>query len=107
MSRYDLSSLRFVMTGAAPVGDEICEELKKAIPSIEQVAQGYGMTEQSMASHLCVFGMDNQKAAGRLNANFEMKIVDVEKRTPLGFGQLGEICVRGPTIMARHWHLNI
>ncbi|CAK5033001.1 unnamed protein product [Meloidogyne enterolobii] len=99
ISRYDLSSLRFIMTGAAPVADEICTEIKKLIPSVAQIAQGYGMTEQSMCSHLPVFGMDNQKAAGRLNPNFEMKIVDIEKEITLKLGQVGEICTRSPTNM--------
>ncbi|KAL7073282.1 hypothetical protein ACQ4LE_007340 [Meloidogyne hapla] len=99
ISRYDLSSLRFIMTGAAPVADEICTELKKLIPSVVQISQGYGMTEQSMCSHLPVFGMDNQKAAGKLNPNFEMKIVDIEKGTTLKIGEVGEICTRSPTVM--------
>lgn len=99
ISRYDLSSLRFVMTGAAPIADEICTELKKQIPSVVQIAQGYGMTEQSMCSHLPVYGMENQKAAGRLISNFEMKIVDIEKGNTLKLGEVGEICTRSPTVM--------
>ena len=87
------------MSGAAPISDEICTELKKLIPSVVHIAQGYGMTEQSMCSHLPVFGMDNQRAAGRLNPNFEMKIVDIEKGIPLKIGEVGEICTRSPTIM--------
>jgi len=90
------------MTGAAPVADEICTEIKKLIPSVAQIAQGYGMTEQSMCSHLPVFGMDNQKAAGRLNPNFEMKIVDIEKEITLKLGQVGEICTRSPTNMVNY-----
>ena len=114
LKRYNLSSLRFIMTGAAPVGSYLYEELMRAIPSLEQISQGYGMTEESMASHLPVFGEKNTKAVGRLAANFEMKvfvyyysllifikIVDVVKRTPVPLGENGEICCRSPTIMVK------
>jgi 4-coumarate--CoA ligase len=74
LKKYDLSSLRFIMTGGAPVGSDLCEELMRTIPSLEQISQGYGMTEESMASHLPVFGVKNMKAVGRLAANFEMKV---------------------------------
>ncbi|KAI1727779.1 AMP-binding enzyme domain-containing protein [Ditylenchus destructor] len=99
ISKYDLSSIKYIMTGAAPAGAEICDEVMKRLPSIEQISQGYGMTEESMASHLPVFGMQNTAAAGKLMSNLEMKIVDIESRKPLPLGATGEICIRGPTIM--------
>lgn len=74
LSHYDLSSLRAIMTGAAPAGSDLLEEVKRQIPSVKQIFQGYGMTEQSMCSHLPVFGMDNPKAVGRLISNNEMKV---------------------------------
>lgn len=40
-SKYDLSSVRFVYTGAAPLGAETVEELKKQYPKWN-VGQGYG-----------------------------------------------------------------
>ena len=39
-ARFDLSSLRFLMTGAAPVGDDICAILKAGLPQLEQIGQG-------------------------------------------------------------------
>ena len=75
VKNYDLSSLRFILTGAASITKELCNEVKRKIPSVVQIAQGYGMTEESMASHLGVWGMDNPVSVGRLCANFEMKVV--------------------------------
>jgi acyl-coenzyme A synthetase/AMP-(fatty) acid ligase len=40
-SKFDLSSVRFVYSGAAPLGEETVRELKKIYPSWT-VAQGYG-----------------------------------------------------------------
>ncbi|KAI1720169.1 AMP-binding enzyme domain-containing protein [Ditylenchus destructor] len=73
ISKYDLSSIKFIMTGAAPAGAELCDEVMKRLPSIKQISQGYGMTEESMASHLPVFGLQNTAAAGKLMSNLEMK----------------------------------
>ena len=39
-AEYDLSSLRFVMNGAAPAGNDICEELRKRHPYIQYIVQG-------------------------------------------------------------------
>lgn len=40
--KYDLSSVRMLFTGAAPLGKETVEELLKIYPTWH-IAQGYGM----------------------------------------------------------------
>lgn len=62
------------MSGAAPAGNEIIQEVKENIPSVKQISQGYGMTETSMASHFPVIGIENASSAGRLASNMEMKV---------------------------------
>lgn len=44
--KYNLSSLRFVVSGAAPLGIELLKALKARFPGIE-ARQGYGLTETS------------------------------------------------------------
>ena len=39
--KYDLSSVRLVFSGAAPLGDETIQEVKKVYPSW-LIGQGYG-----------------------------------------------------------------
>ncbi|KAE9553562.1 hypothetical protein FO519_003255, partial [Halicephalobus sp. NKZ332] len=52
ISKYNLSSLEFIISGAAPAGKDICDEVQKKHPNLKYIVQGYGMTEISMASHL-------------------------------------------------------
>lgn len=42
MKKYDLSSVRILFTGAAPLGKETAEELLKHYPTW-RIGQGYGM----------------------------------------------------------------
>ena len=41
VSKFDMSSVRAIFTGAAPLGAEIAEELQKIYPSWK-IRQGYG-----------------------------------------------------------------
>uniref|UniRef100_A0A914CZ02 AMP-dependent synthetase/ligase domain-containing protein n=1 Tax=Acrobeloides nanus TaxID=290746 RepID=A0A914CZ02_9BILA len=99
VDKYDLSSIEFINTGAAPAGKDLIEEVKRRLPNIKYIVQGYGMTECGMASHLPVLNQDKYSAAGKLASNYEMKIIDTKTQQEVPQGKSGEICVRGPTIM--------
>lgn len=45
VDKYDLSSLRFILAGAAPLGSDVCLEVQRRIPTLKFIVQGYGMTE--------------------------------------------------------------
>ncbi|KAI6242757.1 4-coumarate--CoA ligase 3 [Aphelenchoides fujianensis] len=53
VDKYDLSSLQFLFSGAAPLGKEVIEAVQKRLKNIRQISQAYGMTEESMCSHPC------------------------------------------------------
>ena len=40
LDQYDFSYLRLIVTGAAPVGEDLCEELHRRFPQLEHVVQG-------------------------------------------------------------------
>ncbi|EYB89843.1 hypothetical protein Y032_0227g2821 [Ancylostoma ceylanicum] len=98
--RYDLSSLQFLLSGAAPAGKDLCEELSRKYKNMTHIQQGYGMSEVSMASHLPDI-VDGQPfgSVGKLASNLEMKIVNPENHMERKRGEVGEICIRGPTVM--------
>uniref|UniRef100_A0A1I8AE27 4-coumarate--CoA ligase 1 n=1 Tax=Steinernema glaseri TaxID=37863 RepID=A0A1I8AE27_9BILA len=100
IQKYNLSSVSFILSGAAPAGKDLCEEVMRKHPNVKHIVQGYGMTEMSMASHFPVItDSPNFGNAGKLASNLVMKIVDPETRKEVPHGERGEICISGPTVM--------
>jgi len=103
LNRYDLSSLRFCLSGAAPLPAEVQQEFERR--SGCRMVQGYGMTEASPVTHLTpLVGETPLRSTGLPVPNTDARIVDVEtgQRT-LPPGEEGEIIVRGPQVMKGYW----
>ncbi|KAM0939866.1 putative AMP-dependent synthetase/ligase, AMP-binding, AMP-binding enzyme domain, ANL [Dioscorea sansibarensis] len=97
--KFDLSALRQIYCGGAPLVCEAAERFQSLFPSVE-IAQAYGATEAGLVARM--IGREECKrwrSVGRLNANIEAKIVNHVTGQPLSIGQHGELWVRGPTIM--------
>ncbi|NNL76580.1 MAG: long-chain fatty acid--CoA ligase, partial [Desulfobacterales bacterium] len=94
----DFSSIRFMVSGGAPLGQDILETFKtqKSI----RIWEGYGLTEA---------GPNNFIANGKLGTvghpmpHVDAKIVDPEDNE-VPTGEEGEILLRGPHICAGYWH---
>ncbi|CAL5198162.1 unnamed protein product [Lathyrus oleraceus] len=102
LHRYDLSSVRRMITGAAPMGMELEQAVKDMMPQIV-LGQGYGMTEAGPLSVSLAFAKEPFKtkpgACGTVVRNAEMKIVDIETDASLPRNKAGEICIRGTKVM--------
>ncbi|PVV01344.1 hypothetical protein BB560_004239 [Smittium megazygosporum] len=94
---YDLSSCRFFMTGAAPLGKDVLAKFKKTLPNAYMLTS-YGMTEASPAVSLGFKSHPHDGSSGVLLSSMEAKVID-EDGNLLGYNQIGELCVRGPNIM--------
>jgi acyl-CoA synthetase (AMP-forming)/AMP-acid ligase II len=97
VDRYDLSKVRWLFSGAAPLGPQLTEAVQTRLGV--RVRQGYGMTEASPATHYTVPGGDRAGKIGPLMPNTEGRIVDPETGADVGAGRPGEIWVRGPQVM--------
>ncbi|KAI8147112.1 hypothetical protein BJV82DRAFT_376835 [Fennellomyces sp. T-0311] len=96
VDKYDLSSLRVLGCGAAPLGKEHIEALQRRIPAA--VKQGYGSTESCAGVVYQRVGVSPAGSIGYLTANTELKLVD-EQDNELGDDQEGEVLLRGPAMM--------
>ncbi|KAI3820619.1 hypothetical protein L1987_08167 [Smallanthus sonchifolius] len=103
VDKYDLSSIRTVMSGAAPLGKELEDTARAKFPNAK-LGQGYGMTEAGPVLAMCLaFAKEpfeiKSGACGTVVRNAEMKIVDPDTGASLPRNQRGEICIRGDQIM--------
>ena len=97
VDQYDLSSLRQVFSGAAPLSAELALEAGARIHC--EVVQGYGMTEMSPVSHLTPPGQFKPGTSGVTVPNAECRIVDPVTGEDQPVGGEGELWVRGPMVM--------
>ncbi|KAB5525109.1 hypothetical protein DKX38_022858 [Salix brachista] len=123
--KYDLSSLKTLGCGGAPLGKEVADAFKEKFPHVEIVQSlklngigghlqfkkmdpifrlvnsGYGLTETGGGATRTIGPEESSQLAsvGRLSENMEAKIVDPETGEALSLGQRGELWLRGPTVM--------
>jgi acyl-CoA synthetase (AMP-forming)/AMP-acid ligase II len=102
VDRYDLSSLRFLGCGGAPLGADV--EQRCADRLGRQVAQGFGMTEGSPTFAIAPLEAPRRGSVGRLLPGTEARIVDPERGADLGPGRTGELWLRGPQVMRGYRH---
>ena len=98
LRKYDLSAVKIIFTGAAPLGKETAEAMQKQYPKWI-VRQGYGLTEtctvvcSSNAADIW-FG-----SSGCLIAGMEAKLMSVEGNEITGYDQPGELWVKSPSVV--------
>jgi acyl-CoA synthetase (AMP-forming)/AMP-acid ligase II/enoyl-CoA hydratase/carnithine racemase len=99
VERFDLSSLKYVISGAAPMDGALAKACADRIGCI--VCQGYGMTEASPVTHANYTDAERCRpnTVGVPLANTQCRIIDVGTGKDCGPNQEGEILIRGPQVM--------
>ncbi|MCX4763003.1 4-coumarate--CoA ligase family protein [Streptomyces sp. NBC_01275] len=106
VAQYDLSSLRYVISAAAPLDADLAAACSRRL-NLPPVGQAYGMTELSPGTHVVPLAAMREAppgTVGRLIAGTEMRIVSLDgpddgPGKDLGVGATGEILIRGPQVM--------
>ncbi|MCK4274351.1 MAG: long-chain-fatty-acid--CoA ligase [Dehalococcoidales bacterium] len=113
--KYDLSSLRVITYGAAPMPLPVIRKALEEFPGVSFI-NAFGQTET--ASTITALGPEDhvltgteeekekklQRLAsiGKPMADVEMKVIDDDGKT-LGPNEVGEILARGPRVMSGYW----
>jgi long-chain acyl-CoA synthetase len=104
VGKYDLSSVKACISGAAPLPVDVQTAFEKLTGG--KLVEGYGLTEASPVTHCTpVYGKRVVGSIGLPFPDTEVKIVDLETgAAELPVGAVGELCVRGPQVMAGYWN---
>jgi long-chain acyl-CoA synthetase len=98
---HDLSSLRFVTSGGAPLAPEVEAEFCRRVPSVS-VRQGYGLTETAALISTNPAGREKPGSVGLPVPGCTVQILDDDGRE-LPQGEPGEICASSPGVMRGYW----
>jgi len=109
-AEFDTSGVRSIRYGASPMDDALLDRAMQAFPNVA-FSQAYGMTELSPVC--CILGPEDHtvearaqgrgRSAGRATTVCEVRIVGPDDRE-LPRDEIGEIVVRGPTVMQGYWN---
>jgi acyl-CoA synthetase (AMP-forming)/AMP-acid ligase II len=99
VDQFDVSSLRFMLSGAAPLSAELEIACGQRLGC--RMQQGYGLTETSPTTNFVTDELAGQMpgSIGPLVPNTECRIVDVLKGEDAAVGEPGELLIRGPQVM--------
>lgn len=110
LRQHDLSSLRLLSYGAAPMSPARIREAWDAIGPV--LAQGYGAAETTggvislgIEDHAKAMSGERPEmlaACGRPNCESDVQVLDDDGK-PVQGDAIGEICVRGPDVFAGYW----
>ncbi|GLW69824.1 AMP-dependent synthetase [Kitasatospora phosalacinea] len=102
VDRFDLSSVRYVLSAAAPLDAELAAAAARRL-GLPHLLQGYGMTELSPVTHVVPPGEPHPPVGtvGRLAPGTELRVRSLDApHRDLGPGEDGELLLRGPQLMA-------
>jgi acyl-CoA synthetase (AMP-forming)/AMP-acid ligase II len=114
--KHDLSSLRVITYGAAPMPLPVIRQAMEEFPDVSFI-NAFGQTET--ASTITALGPEDHHitgtpeekekklkrlaSIGKPMADVQMKVIDQETGKTLGPNEVGEILAKGPRVMSGYW----
>ena len=104
IAKYDLTSIKFCLSGAAPLPVEVQNNFENKTGA--HLVEGYGLTETSPVATANPLDKSKRKigSIGIPICNTDIKIVDIDTKSELPQGQIGELCIKGPQVMKGYWN---
>ncbi len=105
IEQADLSSVRGISSGAAPLATSLIDRLQALLPDA-LIGEGYGLTEVTMQATGNPAFRSGTRKAGTVGVpvfDTEISIRPLGGGDPLPTGERGEVCIRGPQVMRGYW----
>jgi long-chain acyl-CoA synthetase len=102
VTRFDLSSVRICISGAAPLPKEVQDSFQELTGGT--LVEGYGLTETSPVTHGNPLARNKIGTIGTPWPDTDARVVDVdtgEQEMPVG--EIGELIIQGPQVMKGYW----
>ena len=105
LEKYDVSSIRACISGAAPLPVEVQQKFQQLTGG--RLVEGYGLSEATPVTHgNPIFGENRIGTIGLPFPGTDARIVDSETgERELASGEVGELVIRGPQVMKGYWHM--
>jgi acyl-CoA synthetase (AMP-forming)/AMP-acid ligase II len=102
LDAFDLSSVRLIVSGAAPLPAEVGRRASEKLSCT--VMQAYGMTEASPVTNVNPLEAPRDGTVGPPVSDTLQKIVSLDDDRELPPGEIGELLVFGPQVMKGYWN---
>ncbi|XP_033221599.1 luciferin 4-monooxygenase-like [Belonocnema kinseyi] len=102
MTKFDLSSIKYFMTGGSKVRAEITKRINSVFKNAGadgEILQGYGLTESGGVISIQRRGHNKYESCGILSFDIQLKIININTKEILGANQVGEIFIKQTHIM--------
>jgi long-chain acyl-CoA synthetase len=104
IQHYDLSSIRYCLSGGAPLPVEVKAEFERLTGCA--LAEGYGLSETSPV--VCANPITGVNKPGSIGLPVPGTVVEIrsldDPKQLMPQGERGEVCVRGPQVMLGYWN---
>jgi long-chain acyl-CoA synthetase len=104
LHKYDLGSLDVVAYGGAPIASAVLGDIRGLLPKIK-LLQVYGLSEAGFLTGLtdAEHSGDRLRSCGRACPGIDLRVVGPDGKQAAS-GEVGNLAVRGPSIMVGYWH---
>ena len=100
---YDLSSVQYIVVGGGPVTPGLAEEARRRFGA--RLSTRYSCTEAGIGLGTAFDDPDEDaiESVGRPHPSVDLAVLDDHDR-PVPAGEIGQVCLRSPAVMAGYWH---
>lgn len=103
VKKFHVSSIKACLSGSAPLPLEVKKRFEELTGAV--LVEGYGLSEASPVTHCNpLYGKQISGSIGIPFPDTDAKIVDPMSDRDLPVGEIGELVIRGPQVMAGYWN---